>query len=103
MPGNTICIWYDNDAEGAARFYSKVFPDSSISAVRRAPGDFSAGKEGGVLTVEFTVVGVACLGLNGGPAGSQRCMTATTLSVIHATSTDDWTMMNRHDPIVAAT
>ena len=68
MPGNRICIWYDNDAEGAARYYSEVFPDSSISAVRRAPGDFPAGKEGDVLTVEFTVAGVACLGLNGGPA-----------------------------------
>ncbi len=65
---NTICLWYDNDAEGAARFYAETFPDSSIRAVHRAPGDYPSGKEGGVLTVEFTVMGIPCLGLNGGPA-----------------------------------
>jgi predicted 3-demethylubiquinone-9 3-methyltransferase (glyoxalase superfamily) len=65
---NTICLWYDNDAEGAARFYAETFPDSAVTAVRRAPGDFPSGKEGDVLTVEFTVVGIPCLGLNGGPA-----------------------------------
>ncbi|MEN3158428.1 VOC family protein [Alkalimonas sp. NCh-2] len=64
---NTICLWYDNDAEEAARFYTETFPDSSIKAVHRAPGDYPAGKEGDVLTVEFTVLGVACLGMNGGP------------------------------------
>lgn len=64
---NTICLWYDNDAEGAARFYTETFPDSSIGAVHRAPGDYPSGKEGDVLTVEFTVMGVACVGLNGGP------------------------------------
>lgn len=64
---NTICIWYDRDAEAAARFYASVFPDSSVTAVHRAPSDYPSGKEGDVLTVEFTVCGVSCLGLNGGP------------------------------------
>jgi 2-polyprenyl-6-hydroxyphenyl methylase/3-demethylubiquinone-9 3-methyltransferase len=66
-PKNTICLWYNNDAEEAARFYAKTFPDSSVRAVHRAPGDYPAGKKGDVLTVEFTVIGIPCLGLNGGP------------------------------------
>ncbi len=65
---NTICLWYENDAEGAARFYAETFPNSSVGAVHRAPGDYPSGKEGDVLTVEFTVMGIPCLGLNGGPA-----------------------------------
>ena len=65
---NTICLWYDSDAEEAARFYAKTFPDSSVGAVHLAPGDFPSGKKGEVLTVEFTVMGIPCLGLNGGPA-----------------------------------
>ncbi len=65
---NTICIWYDRDAEAAARFYASTFPDSAVNAVHRAPGDFPSGKKGDVLTVEFTVMGIPCLGLNGGPA-----------------------------------
>jgi predicted 3-demethylubiquinone-9 3-methyltransferase (glyoxalase superfamily) len=65
---NTICLWYDGDAEEAARFYASTFPDSSVDAVHHAPGDYPAGKEGDVLTVEFTVMGIPCLGLNGGPA-----------------------------------
>ena len=64
---NTICLWYDRDAEEAARFYAATFPDSSVDAVHRAPGDYPSGKEGDVLTVEFTVLGIPCLGLNGGP------------------------------------
>ena len=64
---NTICLWYDRDAEEAARFYASVFPDSSVGAVHRAPGDFPSGKQGDVLTVEFTVMGIPCIGLNGGP------------------------------------
>src|SRR5258708_15247921 len=68
MAKNTICVWYDRDAEAAARFYAETFPDSTVGAVHRAPGDYPSGKEGDVLTVEFTVAGVACLGLNGGPA-----------------------------------
>ena len=65
---NTICLWYDGDAEDAARFYARTFPDSSIGAVHLAPGDFPSGKKGDVLTVKFTVMGIPCLGLNGGPA-----------------------------------
>ena len=63
---NTICLWYDRDAEEAARFYARVFPDSSVGAVYRAPGDFPGGQQGQVLTVEFTVMGIPCMGLNGG-------------------------------------
>lgn len=65
---NTICLWYEKSAEEAARFYAATFPDSSVLAVHRAPGDFPSGKQGDVLTVEFTVMGIRCLGLNGGPA-----------------------------------
>lgn len=64
---NTICLWYEQDAEEAARFYAEVFPDSFVNAVHRAPGDYPAGKQGNVLTVEFTVMGIPCLGLNAGP------------------------------------
>ncbi len=64
---NTICLWYDDDAEDAARFYAETFPDSSVGAVLRAPGDYPSGKQGNVLTVEFTVLGIPCIGLNGGP------------------------------------
>jgi len=67
-PKNTICLWYDGSAEEAARFYARTFPDSEVLAVHRAPGDYPAGKQGDVLTVEFTVLGIPCLGLNGGPA-----------------------------------
>ncbi len=64
---NTICLWFDNDAEAAARFYAETFPDSEVKAVHRAPGEYPSGKEGDVLTVEFTVLGIPCRGLNGGP------------------------------------
>jgi 2-polyprenyl-6-hydroxyphenyl methylase/3-demethylubiquinone-9 3-methyltransferase len=64
---NTICLWYDHDAEEAARFYARTFPDSSVGAVHRAPSDNPSGKEGAALTVEFTVMGIPCIGLNGGP------------------------------------
>ncbi len=65
---NTICIWYDRGAEEAAQFYARTFPDSSVGATHYAPGDFPSGKKGDPLTVEFTVMGIPCLGLNGGPA-----------------------------------
>lgn len=65
---NTICLWYDNAAEEAARFYAETFPNSAIIAVHKSPADYPSGAEGSVITVEFTVLGVACLGLNGGPA-----------------------------------
>ena len=68
---NTICLWYDRDAEEAARFYAATFPNSTVGAVHRAPSDNPSGKKGDVLTVEFTVLGVACLGLNGGPVFKQ--------------------------------
>ena len=64
---NTICLWYDGTAQDAATFYAKTFPDSTVGAVHRAPGDYPAGKQGDVLMVEFTVMGIPCLGLNGGP------------------------------------
>lgn len=68
---NTICIWYDGDAREAAEFYASVFPDSAVGAVAVAPGDYPSGKKGDELTVEFTVCGIPCLGLNGGPGFPQ--------------------------------
>ena len=67
MPKTTLCLWYDRDAEAAARFYAATFPDSHVGAVLRAPGDYPSGKTGDVLTVDFTVLGIPCMGLNGGP------------------------------------
>jgi predicted 3-demethylubiquinone-9 3-methyltransferase (glyoxalase superfamily) len=66
-PKNTICLWFDKAAQEAARFYAATFPDSKVTAVHKAPSDYPGGKQGDVLTVEFTVVGIPCLGLNGGP------------------------------------
>ena len=71
QPKNTICLWFDKDALEAARFYAATFPDSEVTAVRRAPCDYPGGKEGDLLTVEFTVLGIPCIGLNGGPAFAQ--------------------------------
>jgi predicted 3-demethylubiquinone-9 3-methyltransferase (glyoxalase superfamily) len=68
---NTICLWFDKDAEEAARFYAATFPNSEVAAVRKAPGDFPGGKEGTPLTVEFMVLGVPCIGINGGPTFKQ--------------------------------
>lgn len=68
MNKNTICLWYDGTALDAAQFYAKTFPDSAVGAVHRAPGNYPDGKQGDVLMVEFTVIGIPCLGLNGGPA-----------------------------------
>lgn len=68
IPKNTICLWFDGDAKDAAEFYAKTFPNSSVDAVHPAPSDYPSGKEGEVLTVAFTVMGIPCLGLNGGPA-----------------------------------
>ncbi len=71
IPKNTICLWYDHDALEAATFYASIFPDTTVGAVYRAPGDFPGGKQGDVLTVEFTVMGIPCIGLNGGPVFKQ--------------------------------
>ena len=70
MPSkNTLCLWFDDDALEAATFYAKTFPDSAVGAVHHAPGDYPSGKAGDVITVEFTVAGIPCVGLNGGSAG----------------------------------
>jgi predicted 3-demethylubiquinone-9 3-methyltransferase (glyoxalase superfamily) len=66
-PKNIICVWYDKDAVAAARFYAEVFPDSAVTAIHHAPGEYPSGQMGDVLTVEFTVAGIPCIGLNGGP------------------------------------
>lgn len=72
MPSkNTICLWYDRSAEDAARFYAKTFPNSSVDAIVHAPADYPSGKAGDVITVEFTVIGIPCVGINGGPAFKQ--------------------------------
>ncbi|MBQ5942650.1 VOC family protein [Massilia sp. AB1] len=65
---NTVCLWFNNDALEAAQFYAATFPESEVKAVHHAPSDYPSGKQGDVLTVEFTVCGIPCLGLNGGPA-----------------------------------
>ena len=64
---NTVCLWFDRDALAAAEFYAKTFPDTTVDGVHHAPGDFPDGKKGDVLTVNFTVMGIPCIGLNGGP------------------------------------
>ena len=84
---NTICLWYDKDAEDAARFYAATFPDSTVVAVHKAPGDFPGGKAGDVLTVDFTVMGIPCLGLNGGPVFKQ----SEAFSFLIATDTQEET------------
>jgi len=66
-PKNTICLWFDHDAQGAADFYAATFPDSRVTGTQTAPGDYPDGHEGDVLTVEFTVMGIPCIGINGGP------------------------------------
>src|SRR3569833_1137414 len=85
---NTICLWYDGGAEDAARFYASTFPDSSVGAVHLAPGDFPSGKKGDVLTVEFTVMGIPCLGLNGGPAFKQSEAFSFQVATVDQAETD---------------
>ncbi len=90
MAKNTICVWYDKDAEAAARFYADTFPDSAVGKIWRAPSDYPAGKTGDVLVVEFTVAGVACMGLNGGP----QCKHSEAFSFVIAT--DDQAETDRY-------
>ncbi len=71
IPKNTICLWFETDAKAAAHFYAATFPDSKVGAVHTAPSDFPGGKKGDELTVEFTVLGIACIGINGGSAFKQ--------------------------------
>jgi len=85
---NTICLWYDRDAEEAARFYAKTFPDSSVDAVHAAPGDFPSGKKGDVLTVQFTVLGIPCLGLNGGPTFTHNEAFSFQIATVDQAETD---------------
>lgn len=87
---NTICLWFDGAAEEAARFYAATFPDSTVTATYRAPGDFPSGKQGDVLTVMFTVLGIPCLGLNGGPAFPQ------TMAFSFQVATDDQEETDRY-------
>ena len=87
-PKNTICLWFDKDAEAAARFYAQTFPDSAVRAVHRAPGDFPGGRQGDVLTVEFTVLGIPCLGLNGGPLFPQTEAFSFQVATVDQAETD---------------
>ena len=88
IPKNMVCIWYDKDAEPAARFYAETFPDSSVDAVYHAPSDFPSGEEGDVLTVEFTVAGIPCIGLNGGPEFKQSEAFSFQISTEYQEETD---------------
>ncbi|MDB5338655.1 MAG: 3-demethylubiquinone-9 3-methyltransferase [Planctomycetaceae bacterium] len=85
---NTICIWYNGGAEDAAQFYAQTFPDSSVGASHRAPGDFPSGKKGDVLTVEFIVMGIPCIGLNGGPAFKQSEAFSFQVATVDQAETD---------------
>jgi len=89
-PKSTVCVWYDKDAEAAARFYAATFPNSSVGAVHRAAGDFPSGKKGDVLIVEFNIAGIPCIGLNGGPAFKQ------TEAFSFAIATDDQEETDRY-------
>lgn len=85
---NTVCLWYERDAEEAARFYAKTFPDTTVGALHRAPGDYPSGKQGDVLTVEFTVMGIPCIGLNGGPEFKQSEAFSFQVATVDQAETD---------------
>ena len=105
-PKNTICLWFEKDAEAAARFYAETFPDSAVGAIMHAPGDFPSGKAGDVLTVEFTVLGIPCLGLNGGPAFKQSEAFSFQIATEDQAETDrywpSWVMAGRQVPVAGA-
>lgn len=88
IPKNTICLWFDRDAEAAAKFYAATFPDSEVKNVFRAPSDFPDGKEGNVLTVDFIVCGIPCMGLNGGPVFKQSEAFSFVISTENQEETD---------------
>ena len=88
MSNVTICLWYDKDAEEAARFYAKTFPRSTVGAVHHAPSDFPGGKEGDPLLVEFTVLGIPCVGLNGGPEFKHNEAFSFLISTVDQAETD---------------
>ncbi len=98
MSNVTICLWYDKDAEEAARFYCKTFPDSVMGAVQYAPGDFPGGKKGDPLTVEFTVLGIPCIGINGGPVFKHNESFSFQVSTKDQAETDKyWNAITRND------
>jgi predicted 3-demethylubiquinone-9 3-methyltransferase (glyoxalase superfamily) len=86
----TVCLWYDKDAEEAARFYAGIFPDSAVGVVHKAPSDFPGGKEGEALVVEFTVLGTACIGLNGGPVFTHNESFSFVVSTVDQAETDKY-------------
>lgn len=88
IPKNTVCLWYDNSALEAAQFYAATFPDSAVGKVFYAPADYPSGKQGDVLTVEFTVAGIPCLGLNGGPAFKHNEAFSFQIATVDQTETD---------------
>ncbi len=89
MPArNTVCLWYDNAALEAAQFYAQTFPDSAVGPVFRAPSDYPSGKQGDVLTVEFRVAGIPCIGLNGGSAFRQTEAFSFQIATEDQTETD---------------
>ncbi len=89
---NTVCLWFNGGAEDAARFYAATFPDSFVGTVYRAPADYPSGKSGDVLTVEFTVMSIPCLGLNGGPAFPQTEAFSFQVATVDQAETDRlWT------------
>lgn len=94
---NTICLWYAGTALEAAHFYAKTFPDSTVGAILRAPGDYPDGAQGDVLTVEFTVMGIPCIGLNGGPAFSHSEAFSFQVATEDQAETDRlWNAIVRH-------
>src|SRR5215831_5856107 len=99
---NTICLWYDRDAEAAAQFYAETFPNSSVGAIHRAPGDFPSGKKGDALTVEFTVMGLPCIGINGGPAFKHNEAFSFQIATADQAETDRyWNAIGDPDPAAA--